>query len=139
MSDKRVIELDSFNGLGLIVLHPSGVLYTNQVAGNGCFHPEVEGVFVPLETDVNRYELNALEQHFKGSWNSLNESEADLIESILRKSRCGLNWISVNRTRLKESFEAWVYVNLNPKTDRMFEYLTGFDNSQAILTWQNSD
>ena len=74
-----------------------------------------------------------------GSWESLNESEADLIDSILRKSRYGLNWISVNKSRLNESLEAWTYVNLNPTEGRMLEYLTGFDKSQSILIWQNSE
>jgi hypothetical protein len=139
MSEKRVIELDSFIGLGLIILHPSGAIYTNQVAGNGCFHPEVEGVFVPLETDVNRYELNTLQQYFTGSWHSLNEPEANLVDTVLQRSRLGLDWISVDRSRLKDSFEAWVYVKLNPKKGRMLEVLTGFDDSLGILVWPNSD
>src|ERR1700743_2131189 len=115
MAEKPVIDLSWFDGLGLIIQHPSGVFYTNQVGGHGCFHPEVEGVFFPLQTDVNRYELNTLQQHFKGGWEALNEFEANLVDTVLRRSSRNLNWISVDRSRLKDSFEAWVYVLLNPK------------------------
>jgi Family of unknown function (DUF6210) len=139
MSEKRVIDLDSLNGLGLIIQHPSGVFYTNQVGGHGCFHPEVEGVFFPLQTDVNRYELNTLEQHFKRSWDALNEFEANLVDTVLQRSSRNLNWISVDRSRLKHSFEAWIYVKLNPKKTKMDELLIGFDEAVGVLTWPNSD
>jgi hypothetical protein len=114
-------------------------LYTNQVGGHGCFHPEIEGVFFPLQTDVNRYELNTLEQHFRGSWDALNEFEANLVDTVLHRSSRDLSWISVDRSRLKDSFEAWVYVKLNPKKTHMHESLIGFDDSLGILTWPNSD
>ena len=139
MSEKRVIDLGWYEGLGLIILHPSGVLYTNQVGGHGCFHPEVEGVFLPLKTCENRTELKSLEEHFKGSWDSLNEFEANLVDTVLQKSGQDLSWISVDRSRLKDSFEAWVYVKLNPKKTHAHESLTGFDGSLGILTWPNSD
>jgi hypothetical protein len=138
MPEKR-IDLGWFDGLGLIVLHPSGVLYTNQVGGHGCFHPEVEGVFFPLQTDINRYELNTLEQHFKGSWDALNDFEADLVDTVMRRSSRNLSWISVDRSRLKDSFEAWVYVKLDPKRTKMDELLVGFDDAFGVLTWPNSD
>ena len=139
MSEKRVIDLGSFDGLGLIIRHSSGVFYTSQVGGHGCFHPEEEGVFVPLQTDINRYELNTLEQHFKGSWDTLNEFEANLVETVLHRSSRNLSWISVDRSRLKDSFEAWVYVILDPKKTKMDENLVGFDDSYGVLTWPNSD
>ena len=41
-----VFELE--HGVGLIILRPSGVLWTNQVGGTGCEHPYVEGIYVPL-------------------------------------------------------------------------------------------
>lgn len=139
MEEKRLIDLGRFDGLGLIIQHTSGVFYTNQVAGHGCLHPEVEGVFFPLETDINRYELNTLKQHFSGDWEALNDAEADLVETVLRRSSRNLNWISVDRSRLKDSFEAWVHVKLDPKKTKMNDTVKGFDNSFGVLTWPNSD
>jgi hypothetical protein len=139
MSVERIVDLCWLDGLGLIVLHPSGVFYTNQVGGHGCFHPEVEGIFIPLQTDINRYELNTLEQHFKGSWAALNEFEANLVDTVMQRSSRDLNWISVDRSRLKDSFEAWVYVKLNPKKTKVHDIVSGFDDSFGVLTWPNSD
>jgi hypothetical protein len=139
MSAKRLIDLDALREIGLIILHPSGVLYTNQVGGHGCFHPEAEGVFFPLPVSPYGRELGALSEHFKGSWEALNEFEADMVDSVLRKSSVDLSWISVDRSRLKDSFEAWVYVNLSPRKTGMRERLQGFDDSRGVLTWPNSD
>ncbi|WP_437952075.1 DUF6210 family protein [Sorangium sp. So ce296] len=36
-------------GLGAIIQHPSGVLYTDQTCGVCCAQPEMEGVFVPFD------------------------------------------------------------------------------------------
>jgi hypothetical protein len=139
MGEKRTIEIGYFDGLGLIMLDPSGVYYTSQVGGYACLHPEAEGVFFPLPTDLNRYELNTLRQHFNGSWEALNDYEADLVDTVLRRSSRNLNWISVDRSRLKDSFEAWVYVKLNPKKTKMDDLVKGFDDSFGILVWPNSD
>lgn len=139
MAEKRVIDLGWYDGLGLIIQHPSGVLYSNQVGGHGCFHPEVEGVFFPLQTDINRSELNTLEQHFRGSWDALNEFGANLVDTVLQKSGRNLSWISVDPSRLNDSFEAWVYVKLKPKKTKMDERLVGFDEAVGVLTWPNSD
>jgi hypothetical protein len=43
-----LIRLWNTGGIGLILLYPSGIWYTNQTGGYSCFHPEVEGMFVPL-------------------------------------------------------------------------------------------
>ena len=40
---KPVIRLGQLDGLGLIITHPSGVLYANQTGGYACHHPEMEG------------------------------------------------------------------------------------------------
>lgn len=44
-----MISLDYIGGLGIIILCPSGVRYTNQVGGVATLFPEVEGVYVPLK------------------------------------------------------------------------------------------
>ena len=62
---KPVIRLWQLNGIGLIIAHPSGALYTNQTGGFACHHPRMEGVFVPL-MDPEIHQHTALEAHFLG-------------------------------------------------------------------------
>ncbi len=45
---KAIINLYQFSGIGLIVSHPTGIVYTNQTGGYACLSPEFEGAFVPL-------------------------------------------------------------------------------------------
>ena len=51
-TQKRVINVDWYDNVGLILKVQSGVFYTSQVAGYACQHPEVEGVFYPLRVDT---------------------------------------------------------------------------------------
>src|SRR5262249_23681700 len=50
-------------GIGIILEHPSGVIYSNQTMGNACNQPEVEGVFVPFDAEDAWQRLAA---HFEG-------------------------------------------------------------------------
>jgi hypothetical protein len=72
---KPFVELLDFDSLGLIISFPSGVIYTNQVGGTGCFQLEIEGVFVPLSIGHKKI-LFALQQHFKGDWNHIEKLDA---------------------------------------------------------------
>lgn len=47
----KKICLWSFNGLGLIIKYPSGVIYTNQAGGYACLQPQEEGILSILETE----------------------------------------------------------------------------------------
>jgi len=133
-----VIDLFEFEGLGLIVRWPSGVHYTNQVSGYACEHPSVEGVFVPLFDDTGRPALHALHQHFRGGWHALAECDGDVLDGILR--RAGLGFITTDRAKLAESFEAWVCVTVHEDSQSRFvPRVRGFQSRAAVLTWQNSD
>jgi hypothetical protein len=44
-------------GLGLIIEHPTGVIYSNQTGGNFCLQPELEGAFVPLDAPTAEDQL----------------------------------------------------------------------------------
>lgn len=132
---KPFIELFDFYGIGLIVSFPSGVIYTNQVGGFGCFHPEIEGVFVPLEIEHKKI-LFALQQHFGGDWNHIKDSDADVIDKLLRSD--DFDFIKVDRTKLEESFEAWIYVDIEQQSSEL-QLLNGFGNTKGVLTWMNSD
>ncbi len=132
---KPFVELFDFDGIGLIISFPSGVIYTNQVGGLGCFHPELEGVFAPLSLG-NKKILFALRQHFRGNWQHIEDSDAELIDKLLRSD--GFEFIKVDRMKLNESFEAWVYVDIE-QLSRDLQLLNGFGNTKGILTWMNSD
>jgi hypothetical protein len=129
-----LVQLYEFQGLALIVKAATGIRFTNQVGGTGCFHPEVEGVLVPLPERVGRPEYYALSQHFRGDWSALEESDADVIDRILHRN--GLGWMKVDRARLGESWEAWVHVHIDPSTQDLFEASHWVE---GILTWENSD
>jgi hypothetical protein len=133
-----LVNLYNFDGLALILSHPSGVLYSNQVAGLGCLHPEVEGVLIPLPVKTGRPELHALQSHFRGGWWCLTEEDAKVIDGIFR--RHGLAFLRVDRTRLGDSFEAWVHVSVDPpQEERGLALLHGFASRSGVVTWLNSD
>lgn len=134
-SIKPIIDLINFDGLGLIISFPSGVIYTNQVGGYACLHPEIEGVFFPLAVKHKKI-LFALESHFRGDWNHLQAKDADVVDKLLRSEDFG--HLKVDRSKLKESFEAWIYVEVGDLT-RTFPLISGFGKTKGILTWANSD
>jgi hypothetical protein len=138
MSDakqKPIIDLFKFDSLGLIILFPSGVIYTNQVGGYACLHPEIEGIFLPLSIGHKKV-LFALQQHFNGSWNHIEKSDAEIVDKLLHNDE--FRFIKVDRTKLEESFEAWIYVEIE-KLSETLPLLKGFGKAKGILTWQNSD
>ncbi|WP_045234519.1 DUF6210 family protein [Deinococcus pimensis] len=124
----------------LIVRMPSGVHYTNQTGGTSCHHPEAEGVLVPLE-DENSWFQKQLEAIFEPAGatvgrSGLTTATADALDELLR----GQQEISirVDRARLLESEEAWVYVHVHPRESEL-PIMQGFGVREAVLTWLNSD
>ena len=148
-----LIELWEGVGLGLIIEWPSGILYSNQTGGTACLHPEVEGVFIPLRNDCERdgdrllSPENELLEYFEGpkhrgtgAIRGLDTDDAELITSVLAKWQ--LHQLAVDRTRLGDSHEAWVYVVIEGELaggDGL--PLRGFPAHplKGILTWSNSD
>ncbi|MHA7631633.1 DUF6210 family protein [Corallococcus sp. M7] len=126
-------------------LWPTGVLYSNQTGGSTCLHPQAEGAFLPLVDELVAQE-NLLNQYFTGpKWrgacaNGIDEETAQEIDRILGLSgstrELGLR---VDRARLTESHEAWVYVEVPAQPENRFAILERIPASQGILTWANSD
>jgi len=130
-------------GLGIIIQHPSGVLYTNQTCGTCCDHPEVEGVFVPFDAEESWLRLSA---HFEGpkyrgsgAMRGIDEDDATFIELVLREGRMGVPLV-VDRSHLEASHEAWVHVLIKGETGSC-PLASGFGPypRRAVLTWPNSD
>ena len=146
MSDEKpIIRLWQLTGLGLIISHPSGVIYSNQTGGYACDHRELKGVFVPLtDADVDQYA--PLDEHFYSGpkwrghcYNGIDEETAAVVDGILATSYLTRR-LSVDREKLASSDEAWIYVIIAPhegNDDR--QTFHGYPSGVGVLTWPNSD
>ena len=142
--DKPVVRLWQLNGIGVIIAHPTGVLYTNQVGGYACDHPSMEGAFVPL-MDPNIDQQKALEDHFTGPkwrghcYNGIDVETADVVDGVLATSPLTRR-LTVNRDMLNESEEAWIHVRIAPDAEENgYEEFHGFPSGLGVMTWENSD
>ena len=133
---KKILLWDS-EGVLAIILERSGIVYTNQTGGHACCHPEEEGILIPFNND---YPLDSPEERLEYRLSNLLENAqyltkktADLVDSVLID--CRFENVRVDRSRLKESQEAWVYIEVNGELD----FVDGFKNFKAVLTWNNSD
>lgn len=136
---------------GLILLCNSGVRYSNQTGGYACLHPQEEGVFAPLPAEPleDAQTQERIKQYFVGEkWNGwcfegIDEETADFLDSAF--AQCELmSGLSVDRTRLQSSHEAWIYVLVKePDPIREGEWesvpFAGFGPCRAVLIWLNSD
>jgi hypothetical protein len=130
------IDLYEHEGLGLIIACPSGVSYTNQVAGYACQHPELEGVYVPLPASA----CEELYSYFTGPkwngrcYNAIDEETASFVDAILARLDLGC-CLRVDRDRFAESWEAWIQVKISMNSVLWL----GLDEGTGVLTWENSD
>jgi hypothetical protein len=147
------ITLFDHVGLGLIIEYPSGVTYSNQTGGTSCLAPTLEGVFVPLRNDcaMPSRELlspeNTLVTYFEGpKWQGtgatqgIDADDADFIERLLLEYRLS-NCIIVDRSRLRDSHEAWIHVLVTAEEDSIAPVFFGFTPypRHGVLTWANTD
>ncbi len=152
MLEKRKKEVCLWNleQLALIILCKSGVEYYNQVGGHFCLHKSDEGIFT-LVCDDLKYILDELSSYMTNKYKLTNE-DADFIDNIFFKN--GAGYIKFDRSRLEDSMEAWVYVDLldehrreeylQNRNDNDLQYRSsfnfwGFDETKGVLTWSNSD
>src|SRR5262245_43932351 len=125
MEIKPLMRLWNMTGIGLIVKRSSGVLYTNQTGGYVCLQPMEEGVFVPLTQTLEGRAIEPerlLYEYFTGpKWrghcaNGIDDETADFIDDVLSKT-VDTAFITVDRSRLKDSHEAWVHVDVASQPD----------------------
>ena len=115
--DKPVIQLWGERLFGMIVIRPSGVYYSNQTGGYACYHPMEEGVFIPLGKESVDQEKELCDYFTGAKWagwccEGIDEETAGFIEALMAKSHLTQS-ITVDRTRLQDSQEAWVYVDFS--------------------------
>ena len=127
----------------LILEHASGVTYENQVGGVVCWQATIEGVLAPVDLDPDVVEqiMNLPYDAGRG----ISAEVADALDGVLAASPGG-RYLKVDRTRLTESFEAWVFVVADiPESSEhqlqgpYFGAPRGFGRSTGVLTWPNSD
>jgi hypothetical protein len=139
MVTTRRVVLWNVEGVVAIVLERSGVTYTNQTCGHVCMQPEAEGILVPFNDDAPLDEPDrALHYRLARTLESahwLTPELADQVDSVLAGSP-ETRGATVDRSRLRDSHEAWVYVDLRADA---CDLLTGFGSTKAVLTWPNSD
>jgi hypothetical protein len=140
--DKPEIALYDTEEAGFIILYPSGVYYSNQAGGYACLQPFEEGVYVP----ANNLTFNIgdkLTEYFTGAkWkgccmNGIDNEDADFIDELMKECY-PTRYLTVNRERLSNSVEAWIYVK-GIQPEESAPVISGFGEFEAVLTWLNSD
>lgn len=137
---KPIVRLWSLVGAGLIVPRSTGIIYTNQTDGHACDHPSLEGAFIPLSNDYDHERFHdSLEcklcEIFPGGWGSPTTEICDQVDQLFRQYH-ETSGIRVDRNKIEESREAWIWVLLDENDRQDFQ---GFSCCSAILTWPNSD
>ena len=134
----RHASLDGLSQAALIILQPSGMVYEAQVGGTWCRREVAEGFLVPFdnESPFDSPNLALHVQLHKLLWEmmSLTDELAEAFDRLL-SAHINTAGVSVDRSRLGDSCEAWVYVDVR-ETDN--SPLRGFANCKAVLTWPNS-
>lgn len=84
-----------------------------------------------------------LEAHFRGpkhggggAIHGIDADDADVIDAILARARG--TWSRVDRSKLRQSHEAWIHVLLTGDDQGLLEGLGPYPRP-AVLTWPNSD
>ena len=128
----------------MLLLHdPSGVVYFNQVGGIACMQEELEGVLAPVDVGTANVERLAHLPYTYGA--GITPEIADAIDAVLTSVRHA-EFLKVDRARLDDSMEAWVYVIAETKSDTpnhlvddYFGSAFEFGTTTGVLTWPNSD
>ena len=156
--DKPLLDLGE-TAFGLLILVPSGVVYSNQTGGTACLHPWAEGVFYPVD-DLDHRQQAQLHDYFvgpkwlgSGATRGIDMEDAAFIDGVLRSSR-ETAFLSVSQHMRSQSHEAWVHVTIGDHPDRfprpplrsgesgledLMSSIFGFGDARGILTWPNSD
>ena len=143
-ADKPTVHLWQSKGLGLILSFDSGVLYSNQTGGYACYHPAVEGIYVPLIDEMVDQEQE-LYTYFTGpKWQGwcnekIDEETAQFVDRVLAKSPHS-QMLKVDRDYLDHSHEAWIYVEVDLENEEAYtDLFSELSAIKGVLTWQNSD
>ncbi len=139
---KTQIELFETEEIGIIISFASGVFYSNQVGGYSNLHFSYQGIYASLHnfafTIEKQFNTYFTGKKWKGHCSDgIDEEDADFIDNLLQDSYT-TKFLKVDQNKLKDSCEAWIYVKgVRPKEE--IPIIKGFEDFEAVLTWQNSD
>jgi hypothetical protein len=146
--DKKVICLYGLIQLALIIKCDSGVVYNNQTGGNFCLQNQEEGILAIIFDSTGDI-LNRISLYTQNKI-ALTEEDADYINEILW-SYSVTRMLSVDKSKLNDSVEAWIYVDIEDKEEienklkesnhevhPVYDF-RGFGKKEGVLTWDNSD
>ena len=122
------ISLYDLEQAAVLLLAENGVVYSNQAGGTACMQPKERGTLIPISNDppLDNFYKGAPPFKLTGACQDLvglDSGAAEALDKIL--SEAIEHKIQVDRSRLQESMEAWVYVL--------------FNGQKGLLTWPNSD
>ncbi len=138
---KLWLSLYDLEGVALIIAAPTGVTYSNQVGGHACLQPTYEGALLPVNPDRDpdgpRSDLETALGEALLNQGFLDDALADAVDAILARfyATAGL---TVDRTRLRESTEAWVHVIAREAEGGAYGE-SRYPAGRGVLTWLNSD
>jgi len=133
--NEKIISLYNLSELGLILEDTtSNVVYLNQTGGLLCHQRYARGIFVFVE-NWNKSLLKIIAPYMENVV-GLTAKDADFLDAAFADTD-NADHISVDRTKLEQSAEAWIFVKINP--DAGSDYYSGFSAKAGILTWENSD
>lgn len=136
---ERRVSLYGLEQAVLILLGPSGVVYTNQAGGGACTQPAEQGWLVPLSDDPpldgSRPPLEIRLRQITEGATSLSAEQADALDALLAESPL-TSFVSVDRRRLREASEAWVYVQITQEAEHPW---SGLEADTGVMSWPNSD
>lgn len=144
MGGKKIMLWGMPDALMLIIEHDSGVVYENQVGGNICWPGMQEGVLAPVEVGPLTQEKIEVLPYPNGAA-GISVEIADELDTLLASENT-TRFLSVDRSRLHECWEAWIYVIISAPPgqsvspgEKYFGPAYGFGIKRAVLTWINSD
>ena len=140
----RAIQLwNTLPEIMLIVEHPSRVLYQNRVGGVAARLEAMEGVLVPLDLG-DAVAARIRNGPYAVGAQGITADVADIIDALLAP-KIVATFLKVDRARLHESWDAWIYVTIDsPATtveelyDGYFGPIYGFGATKGVLTWRNT-
>lgn len=121
--------------MGIIMEHEGGCVYGVQCEGVGCDYRRLEGYFVPLVDDTGYLSEIA---HGAGTGmccaSRIVEAAAVAIDGWLREYG-----FEVDRERLGQSTEAWVWVKVKPDAEEWMIAHGLPAGAGGVLVWWNCD
>lgn len=136
------VNLQELEGVYFIVGHESGIAYSHQCGGLACIQNSFQGFLVPCSQSIAIN--NHLYSHFyagpkyKGHcYDGLDAEDAALIDRLL--ASVGFGTLSVDRSVLDKSIEAWVYLKVDPGIPCFPYCYNSKPTSSVVMIWENSD